>query len=246
MGFFLLDNPPASPQFHSTRNSPPTWAVCIHTSEGPRDAGALAGFIARRPDPGSYHTIVDANTTIDLVPHTYTAFSIATPNYNSRTYSVCIAGKSVELDVNDPYTRACVDRVGAVVANLWSLVGIDPSMHARWVGPNALFQAGLFCHGDVQGDRSDAWSFHPQRGQLDQMLFDAVLRHSNPEEDEDMKSVLVLDPSSGKVWECWGLFRRWVSPSVFNTKKFLGVQFLDGTTDAGFRQFMLDATSEVK
>jgi len=27
MGFFLLDNPPRSPQFYATRNGTPTWAV---------------------------------------------------------------------------------------------------------------------------------------------------------------------------------------------------------------------------
>lgn len=246
MSYFLLDNPPASPQFYPSRNGSPTWAVAIHTSEGPRDARALAGFIARRSDAGSYATIVDADTTLDLVPHTYTTFSIASSGYNSRTYSVCIAGRSADLSASDPYTVACIDRVGAVVANLWSLVGVDPSANAMWIGADALERAGLFCHGDVQGDRSDAWSRHPERAVLDRMLIDAVLRHANPQEDEDMKSVLVLDPSSGKVWECWGLFRKWVSPSVFNIKKFLGVQYLDGTTDAGFRQFMIEATSEVK
>lgn len=248
MGFYLLDNPPASPQFYSSRNGTPTWAVCVHTSEGPRDAGALAGFIARRSDAGSYSTIVDADTTLDLVPHDFTSFSIAQSGFNSRTYSVCIAGRSAELDVADPYTLACIDRVGAVVANLWSLVGVDPKANARWVGSDALVRAGLFCHGDVQGDRSDAWTRHPQRAQLDQLLIDAVLRHSTPQEDEDMKSVMVLDPTDGRtVWECWGLLRKWVkSPKDFDTKRFLGVQYLDGSADAGFRKFLLDTTSEVK
>lgn len=248
MGFFLLDHPPASPQFYPSRNGTPTWAVCVHTSEGPRDAEALAGFIARRSDPGSYSTIVDADTTIDMVPHDYTTFSIAQSGFNSRTYSVCIAGRSTDLNVNDSYTLACIDRVGAVVANLWALVGVDPQVYGCWVGAEALHQPGLFCHGDVQADRSDAWSWHPQRHQLDELLVDAVLRHSNPQEDEDMKSVMVLDPTDGRtVWECWGLLRKWIrSEKDLNTKRFLGVQYLDGSADAGFRKFLLDTTSEVK
>lgn len=249
MSFYLLDNPPASPQFHPTRTSTPTWAVSIHTSEGPRDARALAGFISRRSDPGSYATIVDASNTVDLVPHTYTTFSVAASGYNSRTYAACIAGRSSDLFADDPYTQSCIERVGAVVANLWSLVGVDPRMHARWIGTGALSQPGLFCHGDVQPwDRTDAWSVHPERDALDRMLVSAVLRNSKPVEDDDMKSVMVLDPVDGKtVWECFGLWRRWVrNPKDFDMKRFLGVQYLDGTSDAGFRKFLMDTTSEVK
>lgn len=244
---FLLDNPPKSPQFYPIRNGTPTWAVCLHTSEGPRDAFSLAGFIARRSDPGSYATIVDANTTLDLVPHTYTTFSVATPSYNSRTYSICIAGKSAELSVSDPYTVACIDRVASVIVNLWSIVGVDAVASAQWIGSEALNRAGLFCHGDVQADRSDAWARHPERSQLDKLLVDAILRHASQNGDDEMKSILVLDPADGrKVWEVWGLFRRHVSPDVFSVKRYLGVQYLDGSSDAAFRKFCIESTSEVK
>lgn len=190
MGYYLLDNPPASPQFHTSRANTPTWAVSVHTSEGPRDAAALAGFIARRPDPGSYATIVDADTTIDMVPPDYTTFSVAASGYNSRTYAVCIAGRSADLSATDVYTLACIDRLGSVVANLWALVGVDPS-NAAWVGTAALDGPGLFCHGDVQPwDRTDAWSIHPDRAALDQALVDAIWRHARPNPPPSQETIV--------------------------------------------------------
>jgi len=232
MGFYLLDNPPASPQFHTSRANTPTWAVGVHTSEGPRDAEALCRFIAGRSDPGSYSTVVDADSTIDLVPHDYTTFSIATSGYNSRTYSVCIAGRSADLSAGDSYTLACIDRLGAVIVNLWTLVGVNPVGSANWIGTEALNRPGLFCHGDVQPwDRTDAWSTHPERAALDQALIDSIVRHAHlppsPEED-DVKSVILVDPRDGKAWHASGNTRVYLShPDQMQALAFLGAQTIN-------------------
>jgi hypothetical protein len=96
MGYYLIDNPPASPQFYPSRNATPTWAVGVHTSEGPTGPGtarSLAAFIARRSDPGSYHAIVDSEETIVMVPPDYTTFSVAASGYNSRTWHICLTGR---------------------------------------------------------------------------------------------------------------------------------------------------------
>lgn len=82
MGVYLEDNPPARSQFRRTRRAPVTGAIVIHTAEnmidliGP-DAGAeaVASFIARRTDgAGSYHSIVDSDSTVQLCEYEWEAF----------------------------------------------------------------------------------------------------------------------------------------------------------------------------
>ena len=248
--FYLLDHPPASRQFYTTRNARPTWGVTVHTSEGPSGPGsarALAGFISRRSDPGSYAAIVDSGgETVMLVPDEYTTFSVAASGYNSRTWAVCLAGRTNELSAGSPDTQRMIDLAGAAIVAMWRRQGIDPVASARWIGSGILDRPGLSCHGDVQPwDRSDAWSRHPERPQLDQLLLDAIERHAG--QDDDMKSVLVLDPNDGRtVWECWGLFRKHITTERDrDIKIFTGSQYLDGSTDVAFRQFCLDTTKVV-
>ena len=177
MGYYLLNNPPASPQFYTSRNSTPTYAIGVHTSEGstgPGSARNLAAFIARRSDPGSYHAIVDSEETIVMVPPDYTTFSVAASGYNSRTWHICLAGRSAELSPDDANTQAMIARAGEAIRALWAFLNI-PLSSAQWIGTDALNRPGLFCHGDVQPwDRSDAWSTHPDRAALDQLLVDAI------------------------------------------------------------------------
>lgn len=208
MGFYLLDHPPASTQFYPTRNAAPTFAVGVHTSEGPTGPGSargLAVFISRRTDPGSYACIIDADETIHMVPPEYTTFSVAASGYNSRTWHICLAGKSDELDPDDANTRAMIARAGAAIRDLWNTQRI-PLTNAEWIGTDALNRSGLFCHGDVQPwDRSDAWTRHPDRGRLDAMLTDAIAPPTPPTpEDDDMASALGRDPQTGAIYHISG------------------------------------------
>lgn len=206
MGYYLLDHPPATPQFHTSRANPPTWAVSVHTSEGatgPGTATALASFIASRRDPGSYAAIVDSETTVYLVPPDFTTFSVETPGYNSRTWAICLAGRSVDLDPDDLNTQAMIDRAGQSIAALWAFNGVDYRTAAQWIATDALNTAGLFCHGDVQPyNRTDAWSIHPQRPTLDALLIQAIHRHSNPppQPSEDLMRRFIRPQSSPNVY----------------------------------------------
>lgn len=221
MSYYLLDNPPKSRQFYTTRNTSPTWAVGVHTSEGatgPGSARALAAFIARRSDPGSYAVIVDSEETVYLVPPEYTSFSVAVSGYNSRTWHICLAGRSAELSPDDPNTRAMITRAGAAIRELWQSLGLDVNAAAQWVGTDALNRVGLFCHGDVQSyDRSDAWSRHPDRAALDQQLVNAI-RTTPPappapvsSKDRNMFHMINADgrdefialTDGGQVVSCW-------------------------------------------
>ena len=203
MGYYLLDNPPASPQFYTSRNSTPTWAIGVHTSEGstgPGSARNLAAFIARRSDPGSYACIVDSEETVVLVPPSFTTFSVAASGYNSRTWHICLAGRSAELSPDDANTQAMIARAGEAIRALWAFLNI-PLSNAQWIGTDALNRPGLFCHGDVQPwDRSDAWSTHPDRARLDQLLVDAINTPTPSPEEDDVKDALIRDPRDGAVY----------------------------------------------
>ena len=219
MGYYLLDNPPRSPQFYPSRSNTPTWAVGVHTSEGPTGPGSarnLAAFIARRTDPGSYACIVDCEETVVLVPPDYTTFSVAASGYNSRTWHICLAGRSSELAADDPNTLAMITRAGEAIRILWTLLGIDIPSSLRWVGTDALNQSGLFCHGDVQPwDRSDAWSKHPDRATLDQLLINAISPPIPPTpQDDDMKRYLIKGTTAPEIFLCdAGLGWKWRIPA---------------------------------
>ena len=203
MGYYLLDNPPRSLQFYPSRSNTPTYAIGVHTSEGPTGPGSarnLAAFIARRSDPGSYACIVDSEETVVLVPPDYTTFSVAASGYNSRTWHICLAGKSAELSPDDANTQAMIARAGEAIRALWTILGIALS-NAQWIGTDALNRPGLFCHGDVQPwDRSDAWSTHPDRARLDQLLVDAINTPTPSPEEDDVKDALIRDPRDGAVY----------------------------------------------
>lgn len=84
MSIYLEDHPPARRQF-KPRTRKPTGLIVVHTAEsvmdtvGP-DTGAenVARFIARRGDPGSYHTLVDADSRVRLVRYDQEAYGDGT------------------------------------------------------------------------------------------------------------------------------------------------------------------------
>lgn len=182
MGYYLLDHPPASPQFYASRKNGLSGGVIVHTSEGPQGFDAAentAAFISRRPDPGSYSCIVDLDSTIYLVPDDYTTFSVAASGYNSRTWSICLACRTDELRKDSAETWAMIGRAGRAIAEFWTRNGFNIASAARWLGTGTLDYPGLACHGDVQPwDRTDAWSTHPDRTTFDAGLISAIIQNS--------------------------------------------------------------------
>jgi len=158
-----------------------TGGVVVHTTESIQDlmsAENTAGFISRRLDPGSYHVIVDEDSTVNMMPDSYAAFSVATEGYNNRTFSVAIAARSAMLDPSQPATRAAIDRAGEAIVAFWVRNGIDPFASAHWINEGVLSGPGLCNHGAIQNDRSDAWEYHPERLALGKLLIDSIHRHA--------------------------------------------------------------------
>jgi hypothetical protein len=82
---WLDDNEPARSQFRCPRRQNPSGLGVIHTAENTPDfvafdggAEAVARFIQGRSDPGSYHDLVDSDSSINLVRYSCEAFQDGT------------------------------------------------------------------------------------------------------------------------------------------------------------------------
>jgi peptidoglycan hydrolase-like protein with peptidoglycan-binding domain len=206
VGYYLIDNPPASKQFWPSRNNKLSGGVVIHTTEGAGGDTAAentAGFISRRSDPGSYHMIVDTDSSVAMMPDDYVAFGVAASGFNSTCWMIAIAAQSAALDPNSPYTQAEVDRLGAEIVAFWQRNDINIAEASQFIGEGVKDRPGLAHHGDVQPwDRSDAWSRREDRWIFDSMLLQAIERHSGSapaEPVEPTKPVPVLPESIWKI-----------------------------------------------
>lgn len=76
MAPYLVEHPPRRSQFREPRRELPSGAIVVHTSESQWAKGAdpVAKFIRGRDEPGSYHTIVDFDSIVPLVPFSAEAF----------------------------------------------------------------------------------------------------------------------------------------------------------------------------
>jgi len=153
MGFYLLDNPPRSPQFYPSRNNGWQGGIVIHTTEGVGgydSAENTAAFISRRTDPGSYHVITDLNGPVWLMPITYTAFGVAAPGFNSTCVMVALAARSADLDLSNGYTPTEIDFMAQAIVQAWREADFDPMQGLQFIGNNVKYGQGLAHHGDVQ------------------------------------------------------------------------------------------------
>jgi peptidoglycan hydrolase-like protein with peptidoglycan-binding domain len=204
MTYYLLDNPPKSRQFYTTRNSALSGGVVIHTTEGSGGDTAAentASFIGRRSDPGSYHMIVDTDSSVAMMPDDYTAFGVGAPGFNSSCWMIAIGARSADLNSDDPRTHSEIDRMGAEIAAFFARNGIDASEGAQFVGEDVKNRPGLAHHGDVQSyDRSDAWSRREDRATFDAMLVAAILRHADAPAPGPFVPVPPTPNPTGSVW----------------------------------------------
>lgn len=119
---YLDSHPPASPQFRDPRREAPSGVCVVHTAENTPDlvavdggAEAVAGFITRRPDPGSYHDLVDSDSGIQLVRYECEAFHDATGS-NRHSYGVSIATRADTWPLAPPRWRDGAVRQAATSA----------------------------------------------------------------------------------------------------------------------------------
>lgn len=223
MGYYLLEHPPASPQYRSPRRAAISGCVVVHTSESGPGTAALnvANFIAHRSDPGSYHAICDDMLTVDMLPDDVEAFG-ALNGVNWWAWHICAATDASAWTLDPSWDRKCIANMGAAIRAFWTRQGRDPNS-LGWITAADAFagKPGLVCHGDLQpADRTDAWSKHPQRAQLDAALL-AAIRGSAPvpvpapqppaQEDDDVRQFIYTDGSQ-TWWVTDGLTKRALAP----------------------------------
>jgi hypothetical protein len=86
MATYLEEHPPARQQYIAPRRSEPSGGIVVHTAENlfdvsPPDNGgeAVAHFIANRTDAaGSYHSLVDSDSIVRVMPYEWEAFGEGT------------------------------------------------------------------------------------------------------------------------------------------------------------------------
>lgn len=129
IGIYLIDHPPATPQYRSPRREAPSGLVVVHTAEshpdevGP-DTGAenVAAFIAERTNPGSYHDLADSDSIVQLVRYSDEAFGDATGS-NRYAYHVSAATQAAKwASLGQRWAERCVVNMAAATAR-----------YARWV-----------------------------------------------------------------------------------------------------------------
>jgi peptidoglycan hydrolase-like protein with peptidoglycan-binding domain len=204
MSYYLLDNPPASPQFYPSRKTEWKGGIVIHTTEGVGgydSAENTAAYISRRSNAGSYHVITDLNGAVWLMPITYTAYGVAASGYNSTCVMVALAARSADLDLGNGYTPTEIDFMAKAIVDAWNEGGFDPMAGLQFIGENVKNGQGLAHHGDVQpADRSDAWSRSPQRGEFDAYLLQRIAAHAGNSAPPAPPVFVPPAPPESAVW----------------------------------------------
>jgi hypothetical protein len=208
VGFFLLDHPNQIQQYRHPRRQPLSGVVVVHTAESIVDdigidygAENVANFIAGRADYGSYHEIVDSDSTVQMAPDDHETWHVAADAHNWHSWGISAACAAHDWDPDRWWTRQAITRMGARIAEFWARNGFDVYAAARFgMRSEALARhPACYLHGVLQpGDRSDAWRDHPRREELENMLLDAI-RGVRLEEDNMPSVEQVADAVADRV-----------------------------------------------
>lgn len=169
--YYLQDNPPKRSQYR-TRRDKLSGAVVVHTAEAVVDdretsAERVSSFIRNRDTPGSYHTIVDSNSTVELIdPLRYEAYGEGTGG-NRHAMHLSYAGRASDwnqLSVNNRSKVLLNMADAAAVMNETFFKATGKTIPARFITLEEYKakQPGFIGHANVDpGRRSDPGSTFP-------------------------------------------------------------------------------------
>ncbi|MEM7338979.1 MAG: N-acetylmuramoyl-L-alanine amidase [Actinomycetota bacterium] len=174
MGVYLEDNPPARSQFRRVRRATVTGAIVVHTAENNTDttlpdggAEAVARFISRRRDAaGSYHSIVDSDSIVQLGKYEWEMFHEGTGG-NRWSLGLSFACRAAQWPTLPERWFVGALRNGAKeAANMarWVEQTVGVTVPAQRISPSQYrsAQPGFVGHGELDpGRRSDPGSQFP-------------------------------------------------------------------------------------
>jgi hypothetical protein len=165
--FYLLGYNPGTPQFtFPRRGGNKLSGTCIvHTAECATDtvgedssAEDTARFIANRADYGSYHTLVDSDSIIEMVPYEYEAWQDSeTNNWAVGISAACRTTDwgTMPADREERYYRNLAWAAADFVKYMREVYGIEVP-RVRITGDQARNRVAGFCaHGDSGISRTD-------------------------------------------------------------------------------------------
>jgi hypothetical protein len=173
MSTYLEQHHPRVRQFRRPRRAKPSGLIVVHTAEsvmdvvGP-DTGAenVAAFIAGRSDYGSYHTLVDSDSRVRLVPFDAEAYGDGTGS-NPFAIHISFALAAADWPRLTPEKRALFIRRGAQAAAeaaRWvsDVHGIDIPAQRVTLAQSNRRVPGFISHGERDpGRRTDPGAAFP-------------------------------------------------------------------------------------
>lgn len=136
MGFYLLENKNPNGQHYYTTRRGRVRAIVVHITAGLEDldanddnsAEATARYAATTDRKVSWHSGSDADTALDLLPDTYTAFQCQ--GYNSTTYGHEISKRHTDWrDMPEPWRTRTLTLAARHLAQKSAVLGV-PRRHA--------------------------------------------------------------------------------------------------------------------
>jgi len=252
------ENPDGWYQGRFPRREPFSGVVVLHTSESvtdnsPPDSGAenVAGYISRRPDPGSYQGISDSDSIIWLLPPlTHEAWHVRVDGFNTHSVGLCAAMAAKDWKKDSPYTIAQLRNLAKMGAQVMrQKFGSDAIKYVRRITRDEAMRRvpGFTTHGDLQpSDRSDAWSKHPDREWLWSTFLNFVREELGQKQEgdwfdmatkndlkevisqalkENSSAVIVRNPKDGAIYLASGLHKRHLADiKDVNLWKFIGAK----------------------
>lgn len=230
MAAYLIDNPPASPQYRSPRREQPSGVVVVHTAENTPDtigldgaAEAVANFIRNRRDPGSYHDLVDSDSIVNLVPYTAEAYHDGTGS-NRHSYGVSAATRASQWpDLPQQWVDATIHNMAAATAvfAIWLKATRGIVIPARRItrAESDARIPGFISHAERDpANRSDPGADFPWGqflSEYDRLVNPAPSPTPLPPSEDDMKRYLMRAQGDPAVYLVEaGLAWRWWIPSV--------------------------------